>query len=134
MENLRKLLRAILKIAMGSVLIVTLIVGGYYFYAISPIPHIKVCKTLGRNPWTDPDCRDTEGIFAIISERFPTGTTTRDEVQSVLGEYHTVTHKSRASGNWVDLYHVTPFILNLDGNAEFEYDENDILIEINFYD
>ena len=134
MENLRKLLKTILKIALGSVLIVIVIVGGYYFYAISPLPHVKICKTLGRNPWTDPDCRDTRGIFRIISERFPTGTTTREEVQSVLGEYHIATFRGFISGNWIDRYHVTPFLYSLDGDAEFEYDDNNVLISIQFFD
>ena len=135
MENARKALTYILKIVAGSVLIVIIIVGGYYFYAISPFPYVKICMTLGKNPWTEPDCRDMGGIFRIIEEQFPIGTTTRDEVKSVLGEYYVETPTNLFTGDSTDLYKVKPpSIFSWDGYAQFVYDENDILIEIHFYD
>ena len=87
METLRKVLKIILKVAVGIVILVGVSLLAYSVYTTSRLPYMKICRSLGRNPWTEPDCRGIGGISRIIKAQFPAETTTRDGVQSVLGEY-----------------------------------------------
>lgn len=133
MENRKKRIRIllwILAIIMTCCVIPHVIMARTY----GPFTNNGLCIILGHNPITDPLCATNE-FFPVLEHSFQVGETTRQEVRRKLWLYYMepIERIDEDTGEWsvVDVYKLH-FSL-LDGQAFFEFDENEILIDIKFY-
>jgi len=88
----------------------------------------ELCRALGRDPGTDPQCKYTDGVLQLLEASFPVGRATRGQVRSALGQYF-IDSYPRAIGGFDESYVVQKTILT-PVQAIFSFDKNDILVSI----
>jgi hypothetical protein len=92
--------------------------------------HYRLCNELGI-PFYGSQCRKTS-IPGLLEMSFTPGITTRNEVNTTLGKYHTFS-APRPAGGIMETYTFDRSIFG-STSAGFQFDESDVLIFFDYLD